>query len=327
MEELEHRQRTLNPELPPDSRGPGQQPAGRVLVTGSSGFLGRPLCAALERRGYTVIRLVRDRQRNSVNTGYWNPQEGILTCQLLEGLNAVVHLAGENVGSRWTPAKKKRIYDSRILSTSLLCRTLATLARPPRVLVSSSATGYYGDRGNDVLTENAGAGTGFFAELCRDWEAETAPVAAAGVRVVIVRSAVVLDPGGGMLKRLLPIFRLGAGGALGSGEQYLPWISLADQLSALLFCLTDDSLNGPVNLSAPNPVTNREFTRLLAGALGRPAALTVPPWALKLAVGDLAEEGLLASQRVIPQKLLDHGFEFKHAELEPLLRELLARAA
>jgi len=326
MEEVEHRQRTLSPEQPPERGELGTQAGGRVLVTGSSGFLGRPLCTHLEHRGYTVIRLVRDRQRNSVNTAYWNPQEGILTCQLLEGLDAVIHLAGENVGSRWTQAKKKRIYDSRILSTSLLCRTLATLSRPPRVLLSSSATGYYGDRGNDVLTENAGAGTGFFAELCRDWEAETAPAAAAGIRVVLARSSVVLDPGGGMLKRLLPVFRLGAGGALGSGEQYLPWISLVDQLRALLFCLADDSLSGPVNLCAPNPVTNRDFTRLLAGVLGRPAALTVPPWALKLAVGDLAEQGLLASQRAIPQKLVDHGFEFQHPELEPLLRELLAKS-
>jgi uncharacterized protein (TIGR01777 family) len=319
----QHGQVTLTGEQPAESARSETPTAGRVLVTGSSGFLGRPLCDELERRGFTVIRLLRDRRRGGVNTGYWDPQEGVLACRLLEGLSAVVHLSGESIAGRWTRAKRRRIYDSRILSTSLLCRTLATLSQPPRVLVSSSGTGYYGDRGDDPLTEEAPPGNGYFADLCRQWEAETAPAAAAGVRVVNVRSGLVLGESGGALKTMLPIFRLGLGGVLGSGEQYWPWISLTDQLRALLFCLEQERLRGPVNLCTPNPVTNREFTAALAQALGMPAALKVPAWALKAALGGLADEALLASQRAEPVKLRQQGFTFEHEELLPLLQQLL----
>lgn len=324
MAELERSQVTLTDEQTAAGGRSAAPPAARILVTGSSGFLGRSLCAALERRGYTVIKLVRDRQRGGVNTGFWDPQEGILACQLLEGLAAVFHLAGESIAGRWTQAKRRRIYDSRILSTGLLCRTLATLARPPRVLVSASATGYYGDRGAELLTEDSAAGEGFFADLCRQWEAETAPAAEAGIRVVNIRTALVLASSGGALKPMLPVFRLGLGGVLGSGEQYWPWIGLPDQLRAMLFCLEQDGLRGSVNVCAPNPVTNREFTETLAAALGKPAKLTVPAWALKAAVGGLADEGLLTSQRTVPGRLLKHGFSFEQPELAPLLESLFS---
>jgi len=321
MSRQQRGQFTLSSEQPAESGRSETPTAGRVLVTGSSGFLGRSLCAKLERRGYTVIRLLRGRRQGGVNTGYWDPQEGILTCRLLEGLNAVVHLSGENIAGRWTRAKRQRIYDSRILSTSLLCRTLATLTRPPQVLVSSSGTGYYGNGGADLLTEDSPPGDGYFADLCRQWEAETAPADSARIRVVMMRSGIVLDRSGGALKAMLPVFRLGLGGVLGSGEQYWPWISLADQLRAILFCLEQEGLQGPVNLCSPNPVTNREFTEALALALGKPANLKVPAWALKAALGGLADQALLASQRTMPEKLQREGFSFRNPELLPLLKE------
>lgn len=322
MDQLQRGQVTLADEQTAQSRS--EPPAaGRVLVTGSSGFIGRPLCAELERRGYTVIRLLRDRRHRGVNTGYWDPREGILACRLLEGLSAVFHLAGENIAGRWTQAKRRRIHDSRILGTSLLCRTLATLARPPAVLISSSGADYYGDRRDKLLTEDDPSGEGYFPELCRQWEAETAPAAKAGIRVVITRNGLVLDNAGGALKAMLPVFRLGLGGVLGSGEQYWPWISLADQLRALLFCQEQESLEGPVNLCTPNPVTNREFTQALAQALGKPAALKVPAWALKAALGGLADQALLTSKRIMPERLQQAGFTFRHEQLLPFLEELL----
>ncbi len=256
----------------------------------------------------------------------WDPAAGRVDAGGLEGLDAVVHLAGESIaGGRWTAARRDRIRRSRIDATALLAGTLARLARPPRVFVCASAVGYYGDRGDEVLHEDSGSGAGFLADLCRDWEAAASPARAAGIRVVYARSGTVLSTAGGMLPRVLPLFRLGLGGVLGSGAQYLSWIALADHIGALQYLLGADGIAGPVNLVAPHAVTNREFTRALGRALRRPTPLPVPAAALRLAFGRLADEALLASTRVEPARLLASGYRFRYPDLGAALAALLHR--
>ena len=299
----------------------------RVVVSGSSGLIGRALVEALRDRGDEVTPLVR--RSPAAGEATWDPPTGSIDAGALDGADALVHLAGAGIGDRrWTPERRREILASRVESTSLLSRTLAGLAHPPAVLVSASAVGYYGDRGAEELTEDSTAGTGFLADVCRAWEDATAPAADAGLRVVRLRSGVVLSPRGGALARQLPLFRLGVGGRLGTGRQWLSWISLPDEVGAVLHTLAEPSLRGPVNATAPGPVTNRDFTAALGRALHRPTVMAVPGVALRIALGPaLAAEMVLAGQRVLPARLTASGFRFAHARLDEALAALLAPGA
>ncbi len=258
----------------------------------------------------------------------WDPARREIDAAGLEGHDAVLHLAGENVGSgRWTAARKAAIRDSRVNGTRLLCDALAGLARPPRTLVCASAVGYYGDRGEETLTEESPPGTGYLAEVCREWEAAATPAARKGIRVVTLRIGMVLSPKGGALARILPPFRAGLGGVIGGGRQYVGWVALDDLPHIVLHALQCGDLSGPVNAVAPRPVTNREFTGALGKALSRPTPLPVPAFALRLAVGrEMADALLLASARVVPRRLEKTGYRFRFPELGAALRHMLAGA-
>ena len=297
----------------------------KIVVTGASGLIGRALLLTLTAGGDETVALVR--RPPGPGEAQWDPAAGRIDAEALEGADAVVHLSGAGIGDRrWSPERKDVILRSRVDSTTLLSRTLAGLGTPPPVLVSVSAIGYYGDRGDEELTEKSGPGSGFQAEVCRAWEEATAAAEGAGIRVVHLRTAVVLSSDGGALARQLPLFRAGVGGRLGSGRQWFSWISLRDEVGVIRRAVTDSSLAGPVNASAPEPVTNREFTRELGRALHRPAVLAVPPVALRMALGrELADELLLGSLRVVPAQLIDSGFQFEDAALEGALREELRR--
>lgn len=275
-----------------------------IAITGASGFIGRALSDHLRARGHEV-RVVRLRERQAV-----------------PACDAVVHLAGEPVAQRWTAEARRRITSSRIEGTRRLIDEMGGLSTPPRVVVSASAVGYYGSRGDELLAEASPPGTGFLAELVTKWEREARRATAFGARVVTPRLGVVLGRGGGALERMLPVFRLGVGGRLGSGRQWMSWIHLEDLLSVLEFALAQELVEGPLNATAPHPVTNAEFTRELGRVLGRPAFAVVPGFALRLACGDMASV-LLDSQRAAPQTLLDHGFRFRFPELGPALKDLL----
>jgi uncharacterized protein (TIGR01777 family) len=242
----------------------------------------------------------------------------------LEGIDAVVHLAGENIAARWTATQKAKIRDSRVRGTQLLCETLARLSSPPQVLVSASAIGYYGDRGEEILTEESPPGRGFLPEVCRAWEAATEAAKQRGMRVVILRLGMVLSAAGGALAKMLPPFRLGLGGMVGSGRQYMSWIALDDVVGTIQHAIVTDALQGPTNAVAPQAVTNQEFTRTLGKALGRPTLLPLPAFAARLMFGEMADELLLASTRVQPTKLLGSGYRFRYPELEDALRHVLA---
>lgn len=297
----------------------------RILLSGASGFIGSALRRVLEQEGHEVSALSRSAPANS-SAVQWDPDSGELDPVALEGWDAVVHLAGEGIGDRrWNEAHKRRVRDSRIKGTTLLSRTLAKLDRPPAVLLSASAIGYYGDRGDEALTENAPAGGGFLAGVVQAWEESTAPARDSGIRVVTMRSGLVLDGGGGVLKRQLIPFRLGIGGRLGAGRQYWSWITLEDEVRAMQHLL-DADVSGAVNLTAPTPVTNAEFTAVLGRVLSRPAFLSVPPVALEVVLGkEMATEMLFFSQRVVPSKLEGSGFRFRHPELESALRAVLGK--
>jgi hypothetical protein len=299
----------------------------RIAVTGSSGLVGTALVRALRAGGHDVRRLVR-RAARAEDEVSWLPDTGLLDGAPLEGVEGVVHLAGESLAAgRWTAARKERLRQSRIEPTRLLSSRLAGLASKPRVLVSASAVGYYGDRGDEWLDETTPAASDFLGRLAADWEAATAPAAEAGIRVVALRLGVVLSPHGGALGRLLLPFRIGVGGRLGPGTQYMSWIAVDDLVAAVGRLLADSSLAGPVNAVAPAPVTNAELTRVLARVLRRPTLAPVPAFALRLGLGEMAEAALLASQRARPARLLAAGFRFRFPELEPALRHLLGRPA
>lgn len=296
----------------------------RVAVTGSTGLIGSALTRALEAEGHRVVRVVRSRPAPGSGDVAWDPARGEIDAAGLEGLDAVVHLAGENVGKPWTEAQKARIRDSRQQGTRTLARALAGLREPPRVLVSASATGYYGDRGDEVLDESAGPGSGFLAEVCRTWEAEAQPARDAGIRVVHPRIGVVLSSRGGALERMLLPFRMGVGGRIGSGKQWMSWVELDDVVEAVRFAMRHEELEGAVNLVA-EPVTNEEFTKALGRVLGRPTVLHVPEFALRLAMGEMAEETVLSSQRAVPERLKRAGFRFRYPEIEGALRAVLGK--
>lgn len=297
-----------------------------VAVTGSSGFLGSGLVAFLAAGGHRVIRLVRREPAPGEDALRWDPSSGAITMPGPALADAVVHLAGESVASRrWTEATKQQIRASRVTATQRLAETLARLARPPRAFVSASALGYYGDGGAQVLTEESAPGVGFLAGVCREWEAATAPATAGGIRVVNLRIGLVLSPAGGALAKMLTPFRLGVGGVVGSGTQYMSWIDLDDLTGAIGHALATDTLSGPVNAVAPTPVTNAEFTRTLGRVLRRPTLLPLPAFAARLAFGEMADELLLASARVVPARLQATGYAFRYPTLEGALRHQLGR--
>ncbi|GAA2577610.1 TIGR01777 family oxidoreductase [Actinomadura fulvescens] len=290
----------------------------KVAITGASGLIGGALVEDLRRDGHDVVRLVR-REPAKQDEARWDPH-GTVDTSALEGCDAVVHLAGAGVADRpWTSAYKQKIRDSRVRGTRVLAEAIAGMSDRPKVLVSGSAIGYYGDTGGREVDEESSMGGGFLAELVRDWEAAAGPAADAGVRVVHARTGVVLAREGGMLGKTLPLFKLGLGGKLGNGRQWVSWISLTDQLAALRHLLGGE-LAGPVNLTAPRPVTNAAYTRAVGQALGRPAVLTVPRFALRLALRGLADEGPLISQRVLPRRLEASGFSFAHTDVDAAVR-------
>lgn len=294
----------------------------KVAITGSSGLIGSALVKDLRRDGHDVVRLVR-REPAKPDEAHWDPY-GTVDAKALEGCDAVVHLAGAGVADRpWTDSYKQKIRDSRVRGTRVLAEAIAGLGGTPRVLVSGSAIGYYGDTGGREVDEESPMGSGFLAELVRDWEAAAGPAADAGVRVVHARTGIVLAREGGTLGKTLPLFKLGLGGKLGDGRQWVSWISITDHLAALRH-LIDHDLAGPVNLTAPNPVTNATYTQAVAQALGRPAVLTVPKFALRLALRELADEGPLISQRVLPRILEASGFSFAHPDVDSAVSAAIA---
>ena len=293
---------------------------GRVLLSGASGMLGAAVRKALESRSAKTLRLVR-RQPKSAEELHWDssaPNGDLSGDRLkeLQGLSAAIHLSGANVSTRrWTKAYKQEMYESRAGTTRVLSEALARLSQPPPVLVCASAVGFYGDRGDQILDEDSAPGDSYFPNLCQAWEAATRPAEDAGIRVVHVRFAMVLGPDGGALARLAPMFKLGIGGKLGNGRQWMSWVSEADAVAAVLFSISNTNLSGAVNATSPNPVTNAEFTRQLGDAVHRPAILPAPAFALRLAFGEMADEALLASTRAVPKRLLEAGFVFQHPSL------------
>jgi len=308
-------------------QGPGLKPSGvhgTILLSGGSGMVGKAVLRALAERGARVLQLVR-RDAGSSSQLHWNPEAATAfrDAEPLEGVTAAIHLSGANVAAhRWTAAYKQEIWQSRVHSTRALAEALAGLRRRPPTLIVASATGIYGDRGDEILDESAAPGNGFLADVCQEWELAARPAAEAGIRVVHTRFGVIVGPGEGALAKMLPLFRLGLGGRLGSGKQWMSWVSLDDVVGAILFALETRAVAGPVNVTAPNPVTNAEFTRALDKAVHRPAILPAPAFALRLALGEMADVALLASARAVPKKLSEAGFRFAF----PTIEGALARA-
>jgi len=296
----------------------------KVAVSGASGLIGSALTQRLSQDGHVVVPLVRRSVRPGEQAIAWDPAKGTIDRKGLEAFDAVVSLAGERVLGRWTPARKQRIRESRVAGTRLLSETLASLERRPRVLLAASAVGYYGDRGSAELTEESRGGSDFLAQVAHEWEAATGPAARAGIRVANLRFGIVLARAGGALASMLPAFRLGLGGPIASGAQYFSWIALGDLVGAILHVLGAESLSGPVNVTAPHPVTQLEFARTLGRVLRRPAMLAVPRFALSLLFGSEAATMMAGGQRVLPSRLLATGYRFRVGEIEPALRQLLA---
>lgn len=297
-----------------------------ILVSGSHGLIGSALVRALVEEGHRVVRLVRSVAQTLTGDARWDPETGAVDPGRLEGCDAVVHLAGESIaGPVWTAERKRRIRDSRVEGTRLLCESLLRMDNPPAALLCASAVGYYGDRGDEVLREESPPGRGFLAQVCRAWEDAAELASRGGIRVVRLRFGMVLSAHGGALARMLPPFRAGLGGRLGSGCQYVSWVALDDAVGALTHAMRTPSLQGPVNVTAPHPVENREFARILGKVLSRPAAVPVPAFALRLAFGAMADDLLLASTRAVPARLLTSGYEFRLPSLESALRKLLGK--
>lgn len=299
-----------------------------VAVSGASGLVGKAVSAAVAVRRWNLKRLTRGSAADAADAIAWNPTIGVANLADLRGVDAVVHLAGENIASgRWTAAKKQRIRESRVQGTAALCRSLAAATERPRVLVCASAIGYYGDRGEQPMHECLPPGRGFLPEVCVEWERAAQPAVDAGIRVVWLRIGIVLSPDGGALKQMLPPFRFGLGGRVGDGRQYWSWISLPDLVRTVLFAVENESLRGAVNAVAPEAVTNAEFTRVLGRVLRRPTLFPMPAFAARLALGEMADDLLLSSIRVVPEQLQRAGFQYEHPGLEAALRALLGRPA
>ncbi|MBX7137996.1 MAG: TIGR01777 family oxidoreductase [Oligoflexia bacterium] len=303
-------------------------PKRRIAISGSTGLIGQALIPFLRLHGYHVIKLIRGGSTLSEEDAFWNPQSGQIEAAKLEGIYALINLSGENIAAgRWSSARKTRIRESRVQSTALLSSTIAQLSQPPKVFISASAVGIYGDRGAQFVRESDPPGQGFLAEVGKAWEAAAQPAAAAGIRTILLRTGMVLSLQGGALKQMLLPFRLGLGGRFGSGSQYMSWIVLEDLLGIIKFALETADCAGALNAVAPEPVSNAEFTRILASALRRRALLPVPAVLLKIVLGEMAEELLLGSIRAIPERLRTLGFAFKHPELAPALATLLQKPA
>ncbi len=298
----------------------------KILITGSTGLIGSALVSSLTAGGHTVRRLLRPSRQPAGSDAVWDPSAGTLEPQVFEGIDAVVHLAGENIaGGRWSSRRKARIRDSRVNGTRLVSEALARLSNPPAVWICASAIGYYGNRGDTILNEGSPAGSGFLPDVCREWEAATKAALQKGVRVVNLRIGVVLSPAGGALAKMLPPFKMGVGGKVGDGKQFMSWIALDDVVGTILHVLTHERLTGPVNAVSPNPVTNLQFTRTLGRVLRRPTIFPMPALAARMAFGEMADELLLSSTRVQPARLTGSGFQFRYASLESALRHLLGR--
>ncbi len=295
----------------------------RILMTGSSGLIGRALTLFLTTQGHKVVALVRSKKQSSDTQILWNPDAGTIDKDRIEDFDAVINLAGEPIAGRWTAHKKARILDSRIKGTQLLCRTLAQLKRRPSVLVSASATGYYGDRGSQILDEESTAGSIFLSEVSKAWEEATGPAKRGSIRVVNPRIGFVLSKSGGGLAVMSLPFKLGIGGRVGSGEQFMSWIAIDDLIGAISHAVNTESLHGPVNAVAPNPVTNREFTKTLGKVLHRPTIVPLPAFAAGMVMGELADNLLLASARVNPSRLLASGYKFRFPDLSAALHHVL----
>jgi len=295
-----------------------------VAVTGSTGLVGSALIAALTAGGHRVARLVRKEPPPESADVYWNPEKAYVDTIKLDGKDAVVHLAGESIAERWSPEKKVRIHASRVRGTQLIAEAVRQLTKPPKVLVSASAVGYYGDRGAEILREESASGKDYLAEVCRDWEAATEVASRAGIRVVHLRTGIVLSTQGGALAKMLLPFRLGAGGKIGSGKQFMSWIAIDDLIGAILHVIQGSSIQGAVNGVAPNPVTNLEFTKTLGKVLARPTIAPLPGFAVKLLFGEMGASLLLSSQRVEPTRLTASGFAFRFPVLEDALRHVLS---
>jgi uncharacterized protein len=300
-------------------------PAGKILLSGSTGLIGRSLMPVLASAGYQVVPLLRQASAPAGSIA-WNPIAETMDPAPLQGIDAVIHLGGENLAQgRWTAEKKKRIRDSRVHSTALLADTIRRLRPLPRVFLCASATGFYGDRGDEELTEESPAGKGFVADVCQEWEAASKPAAETGIQVVHLRLGVVLSAAGGALAKMLMPFKLGLGGPIGNGRQYLAWISLADGLAAMMHLLDHSRVAGPVNMVAPQSITFRQFARTLGRVLHRPAVFSLPAPIARLVLGEMADQLLLASTRVVPRRLAEDGFVFQQPDLETALRQILAK--
>ena len=298
----------------------------KILVSGSHGLVGKALVRSLTGDGHEVIRLVRGEHALGSPEVGWQPQQGRIDVEHLEGIHGVVHLAGENIASgRWSAEKKKAIRESRVKGTALLSDALARLSRPPSVFLSASAIGYYGDRGDESLTEKSAPGKDFLSSVCVEWEEATRPAVEKGIRTVYTRFGIILDPNEGALGKMLPPFRMGVGGRIGDGKQWMSWIALDDVVNGLKFLIEDELVQGPVNFVAPEPVRNSEFTATLGRILKRPTFFPIPAFGARLAFGEMADALLLSSQRVEPSVLEDKGFLFTWPTLEPALRHLIHR--
>lgn len=296
----------------------------KIAVTGSTGLVGSALVAHLESSGHVVKRIVRRRDSADSDSVYWDPEAGMIEVDKLAGLDAAVHLAGENIAKRrWSKRQKARILESRVNGTRLLSATVAGLDPKPEVMVCASAMGYYGDRCDEILTEDSGSGELFLSRVVRDWEAATTPAADAGIRVVNLRLGLVVSGAGGAIRQMMLPFKLGLGGRVGSGRQWVSWIAMADLVRLIQHCLTDRSLRGAVNAASPNPITNRDLAQTLAKVLHRPAIMPLPSFVVRAALGQMGEELLLSSARLSPVKLIASGFEFHSPDLESALRREL----
>ena len=298
----------------------------KILISGSHGLVGTAFIKSLETEGHEISRLVRH-YPNSEGEIEWSPDRYSIQLARIEGFDAVVNLAGESIAEgRWTDEKKRRIRESRVKGTKLLGDALANLAQPPKTFICASAIGYYGNRGDETLTESSTPGDDFLADVCVEWEKATALATEKGIRVVNARFGVILDAHGGALAKMLPPFRMGIGGKIGSGKQWMSWIALDDVVGGLKFALANETLSGPVNFVAPNPVTNAEFTRTLGKVLSRPTIFPIPAFGVRLLFGEMADALLLASQRVEPERLSTSGYKFRCSELDQTLRQVLKEA-
>ncbi len=296
----------------------------KVLVTGATGLVGSELVPFLTKQGHDVYRLTRGKAHEAHDI-VWDPSRNQFPKGRIEGTDVVIHLAGENIaGKRWNSAVKSELRRSRVEGTKLLCETITQLETLPKTLICASAIGFYGDRGSEMLNETSAGGTGFLADVCREWEAACEPARAKGIRVVNLRTGVVLSTKGGALAKMLPPFKMGVGGVVGSGNQYWSWITIDDLVGVINHCVTHEKLSGPVNATSPCPVTNYDFTKTLGTVLGRPTIFPMPAFAARIALGEMANDLLLASAKVLPNRLSESGYQFLYPSLEPALRHLLA---